>query len=99
MPLREYVDSLDGVAKSRYFDKLKVLGLAAIDDPYASGDFQNAMRLWPPVKFNGRRSKRTTVEVWDLRNSSQCVILKDLVTDPSSSLDNAHRPWVATKKD
>ena len=51
MPLSEYVDSLDGVAKSRYFDKLKVLGLAATDDPYASGDFQNAMRLWPPVEF------------------------------------------------
>ena len=45
MPLSEYVDSLDGVAKSRYFDKLKVLGLAA------SGDFQNAMQLWPPVEF------------------------------------------------
>ena len=51
MSLREYVDSLDGVAKSRYFDKLKALGLAATDDPYASGDFQNAMRLWPPVEF------------------------------------------------
>ena len=49
--LREYVDSLDGVAKSRYFDKLKVLGLAATDNPYASSDFQNAMRLWPPVEF------------------------------------------------
>ena len=49
MLLSEYVDSLDGVPKSRYFDKLKVLGLAATDDPYrpyASGDFQNAMRLW-----------------------------------------------------
>ena len=42
MSLSEYV-SLDGVAKSRYFDKLKVLGLADKDDPYASGDFQNAM--------------------------------------------------------
>ena len=51
MPLSEYVVSLDGVAKSRYFDKLKVLGLAATDDPYASGDFQNARRLWPPVEF------------------------------------------------
>ena len=50
MLLREYVDSLDGVAKSRYFDRLKDLGLAATDDRYASGDFQNAMRLWPPVK-------------------------------------------------
>ena len=28
MLLREYVDSLGGVAKSRYFDKLKALGLA-----------------------------------------------------------------------
>ena len=51
MPLKEHVDSLDGVAKSRYFDKLKALGSAATDDPYASDDFQNAMRLWPPVEF------------------------------------------------
>ena len=51
MPSREYVDSLDGVAKSRYFDKLKALGLAATDDPYASCDFQNTMPLWSPVKF------------------------------------------------
>ena len=51
MPLSEYVVSLDGVGKSRYFDKLKVLGLAATDDPYAPGDFQNTMRLWLPVEF------------------------------------------------
>ena len=51
MPLREHVDSLDGVAKSRYFNKLKALGSAATDDPYASDDFQSAMRLWPPVEF------------------------------------------------
>ena len=51
MLLREYVDSLGGVAKSRYFDKLKALGLAATDDPYVSGDFQKAMQLWPPVEF------------------------------------------------
>ena len=50
MPLSEYVDSLDGMAKSRYFDKLKALGLAATDDPYVWGDFQNAMQLWPPVE-------------------------------------------------
>ena len=107
MPLREYVDTLNGVAKFSYFDKLKALGLAATDDPYASGDFQSTMRLWPPVEFglifcyfikrpkithdsscsNGSSLKRTTMEVWDLRNSSQCIILKDLV-NPSSSPDN-----------
>ena len=37
MPLSEYVDSLDGVAKSRYFDKLNVLGLAAHTRPVTSG--------------------------------------------------------------
>ena len=36
-----YVVFLDGVAKSRYFDKLNVLGLAATDDSYASGDFRS----------------------------------------------------------
>ena len=128
MPLSDYVDSLDGVAKSRYFDKLKVLGLASTDDPYASGDFQKAMRLWPPVEFGhifcyfierpGVYTRQEmlqwkqleaynyfksgfvrTVEVWDLRNSSQCVILKGLVNPSMRSPDNAHRPWVATKKD
>ena len=46
MPLREYVDSLDGVAKSRYFDKLKAFGLAATDNPerHATGV---ACRVWP----------------------------------------------------
>ena len=52
MPLREYVDSLDGVAKSRYFDKLKPLGLAATDDSYVLCDFQNTMPLWSPVEFS-----------------------------------------------
>ena len=33
MPLREYIDFLDGVAKSRYFDKFKALRLAATDGP------------------------------------------------------------------
>ena len=42
---------MDGVVVSRYFDKLKALGLAATDGQYASGDFQNAMRLWPPIEF------------------------------------------------
>ena len=51
MPLSDYVDSLDAVTKSRYFDKLGVLELGARDDPYASGDFQNAMGLRPPVEF------------------------------------------------
>ena len=51
MPLSDYVESLDAVAKSRYFDKLGVLRLAATDDPYASGDFQDTMGLWPPVEF------------------------------------------------
>ena len=49
MSLTKYADSLDGVA--RYFNKLKALGLAATDDPYVLGDFQNVMRLWPPVEF------------------------------------------------
>ena len=42
---------MDGVVVSRYFNKLKALGLAATDSQYASGDFQNAMRLWPPIEF------------------------------------------------
>ena len=46
MPLSDYVESLDAVAKSRYLDKLGILGLAATDDPYASGEFH-----WRPVEF------------------------------------------------
>ena len=38
MHLSEYVNSLDGVTKTRYFDKLEVLGLAATDDPYTSAE-------------------------------------------------------------
>ena len=128
MALSKYVDSLDGVAKSRYLEKLRVIGLAATDDPYASGNFQNAMQLWPPVEFGhifcyfiqrpGIYTRQEmlqwkqleaynyfksgfvrTVEVWDLRNNSQCVILKSLVNPSMRSPDNAHQPWVVTKKD
>ena len=128
MPLSDYVECLDAVAKSRYLDKLGVLGLAATDDPYASGDFQDAMGLWPPVEFchifcyfimrpgvytqqellqwkqldayNYFRSGFVrTVKIWDLKNSSQCVILKGLVNPSMRSPDNAHQPWVATTKD
>ena len=49
MPLSEYVDSLDDVTKSRYFDKLKVFGLAAIDDPYASSDFQKRPAMFAHI--------------------------------------------------
>ena len=50
MPLSKYVDPLDGVAKSRYFDKLKVLGLAAADTSGAAvtSRMQDAIIL---VKF------------------------------------------------
>ena len=113
MPLRGYVDPLGGVAKSRYIDNLKVLGLAATDDPYASGAAvtsrmpyghatvtacrafsangyfierprvytRQEMLHWKQCEaYNYFKSGFVrTVEVWDLRNSSQCVILKGLV--------------------
>ena len=59
MPLSKYVDSLDGVAKSRYFNKLKVLGLAATDDPYASGA---AVTSRTPCDY-GRLSSSATFSV------------------------------------
>lgn len=51
MLLSEDIDSSDGIAKSRYLDKLKHLGLAATDNPYASDDFRMPVQLWPPVEF------------------------------------------------
>ena len=116
MLLSEYVDFLDGVPKSRYFDKLKVLGLAATDDPYrpyASADFQKAMPCdcgvytrqellqWKQLEaYNYFKSVFVrTVKVWDLRNSSQCVILKGLVNPSMRSPDNAHRPCMGSNKE
>ena len=58
MSLSKYVDFLDGVAKSRYFDKLKVLGLAATDDPLS----------------NGSSSKRTTISRVDSSGPWRCGI-------------------------
>lgn len=126
--MSEYVDSLDAVARSRYFEKLGVLGLAATDDPYASSDFQDTIGLWPPVEFGHifvyfierpgvytqqellqwkqldaynyfRSGFMWTVKVWDLKNSSQCVILNGLVKSSMRTPDNAHQLWVATTKD
>ena len=119
MPLNDYVESLDAVAK------LGNLGIAATDDPYASGEFQDAMGLWPPVHifcyFIERPGVYTqqellqwkqldaynyfksgfvrAVKIWDLKNNSQCLILKGLVNPSMRSPDNAHQPWVATTKD
>eukprot|EP00731_Ephydatia_muelleri_P022382 Em0014g973a len=39
-----------------------------------------------------------TVEMWDLRNTSECVILKALVNPSMKNPENAHSAWVATKK-
>ena len=40
-----------------------------------------------------------TVEIWDLRNTSECVILKALVNSSMRNPVNAHSSaWVATKK-
>ena len=39
-----------------------------------------------------------TVEIWDLRNTSECVILKALVNPSMKNPENANSAWVATKK-
>jgi hypothetical protein len=46
--MSDYFVSLDPVAKDRYRQKLKLLGL---EDPYLDAGYVDDMTLWPPVEF------------------------------------------------
>ena len=43
--------SLSPVAKERYCQKLKILGLDEKCDPYLDAGYVNDMMVWPPVEF------------------------------------------------
>ena len=52
--MSDYRNSLDPIARRRYTEKLKLVGLTEAEDPYAlwSDDkFQDDMALWPPLKY------------------------------------------------
>lgn len=52
--MSEYFQALDIVAKKRYEDKLRLVGLDNDSDPYLlwKGDqFKDDMRSWPPVEY------------------------------------------------
>lgn len=49
-----YVSSLDPIARERYAEKMKLLGLSELEDLYvlwAKDKFVDSMDLWPPVEF------------------------------------------------
>ena len=50
----QYLQSLDHISRKRYFQRLKVLGLAEEDDPYLETKlerFTDQMTAWPQVEF------------------------------------------------
>lgn len=50
--MSDYFQALDPIAKERYLQKLRLLGLHEKDDPYTNSDeFVDDMTLWPPVEF------------------------------------------------
>ena len=52
--MSDYYKKLDSVAKTRYLEKLKLLGLDEMDDPYDpvnSHNFVDDMIRWPPVEY------------------------------------------------
>ena len=50
--MSDYFLSLDPVAKQRYRQKLKIIGLDEKWEPYLdTGDYIDDMSLWPPVEF------------------------------------------------
>ena len=56
LTMSEYLQSLQAPAKTRYIQKLNVLGLddTQSDDPYCdatASKFRDDMTLWPPVEF------------------------------------------------
>ena len=52
--MSEYYKGLDAIAKARYQDKLKLLGLTEKDDPYDpenSCKFLDNMAQWPRIEY------------------------------------------------
>ncbi len=51
--MSEYFKSLDSIARSRYLEKLSLLGLTEKDDTYFNtvDKFEDDLRSWPPVEF------------------------------------------------
>ena len=50
----EYVRGLSPLARQRYIEKLRILGLTERDDPYSSWNeskFVDDMCLWPAVEY------------------------------------------------
>ena len=47
-----YYKCMPPVAKARYFEKLRMLGLAEDDDPYANeARFVDDLSEWPPIEY------------------------------------------------
>ena len=52
--MNSYVNSLDPIARKRYEEKLTLLGLSTLEDPYElwkTDKFVEKMSLWPPVEY------------------------------------------------
>ena len=52
--MSEYTQALDPAARDRYSEKLRILGIAEQDDPYASwneGNFVDDLSVLPPVEY------------------------------------------------
>ena len=52
--MSDYYKKLDSIAKTRYLEKLKLLGLDEKDDPYDpinSHNFVDDMTRWPAVEY------------------------------------------------
>ena len=52
--MSSYFNSLDPIARERYEEKLQLLGLSTLEDPYElwnMGKFVESMSLWPPVEY------------------------------------------------
>lgn len=50
--MSEYLRTLQGLAKARYIEKLRLVGLEECDDPYSeSSKFTDDLTLWPAVEY------------------------------------------------
>ena len=50
--MSEYLQTLQGPAKARYIEKLRLVGLEECDDPYSeSSKFTDDLTLWPAVEY------------------------------------------------
>ena len=84
----QYLQSLDHISRKRYFQRLKVLGLAEEDDPYLETKlerFTDEMTAWPQVEFG-------CIIIWIFHQKAKCFYTRGTIgLEESASSPVSHQ--------